>query len=243
MPLLTNRVALVTGGSRGIGRAVALALAAAGAGVAVNYRERAREAGDVVQAIHGNGGRAMAIRADVSRADEVSAMVAAVERELGPVDVLVNNAGVALIRGVDDLTEEDFDRTIAVNLKSAFLCSQAVVPAMQTRKWGRIVNISSGAARGAGGVGLHYNASKAGLEGLTRGYAARLVKDGITVNAVAPSLIETDMVRSGIAATPARIPLGRFGTPEECAQAVLMVIGNGYMTGQTVALNGGMSFN
>lgn len=243
MPLLTNRIALVTGGSRGIGRAVALALAAAGAGVAVNYRERAREAGDVVQAIHGNGGRAMAIRADVSRADDVSAMVAAVERELGPVDVLVNNAGVALIRGVDDLTEEDFDRTIAVNLKSAFLCSQAVVPGMRKRQWGRIVNISSGAARGAGGVGLHYNASKAGLEGLTRGYAARLVKDGITVNAVAPSLIATDMVRSGIAATPARIPLGRFGTPEECAQAVLMVIGNGYMTGQTVALNGGMSFN
>src|SRR5207302_874729 len=118
------------------------------------------------------------------------------------------------------LTEDDFDRTMAVNLKSAFLCTRAVVSGMRARKWGRIVNISSGAARGPGGVGPHYNASKAGLEGLTRGYAARLVKDGITVNAVAPTLIETDMVRSGLS-SPDRIPLGRYGTPEECAQAVL----------------------
>jgi len=169
-------------------------------------------------------------------------MMAAVERDLGPVDVLINNAGIGLVRTVDDLTEDDFDRTIAVNLKSVFLCTQAVVPGMRARQWGRIVNISSGAARGAGGVGPHYNASKAGMEGMTRGYAARLVKDGITVNAVAPSLIETDMVRSGVASSPARIPLGRFGTPEECAQAVLMVIGNAYMTGQTIALSGGLSF-
>jgi len=243
MSLLADRVALVTGGSRGIGRAVALALADAGAAVAVNYRERAKDAGTVVDAIRSAGGRAMAIGADVSRSAEVSAMVAAVERELGSIDVLVNNAGLAIIRGVDDLTEEDFDRTIAVNLKSAFLCTQAVVPAMRARKWGRIVNISSGAARGAGGVGVHYNASKAGMEGLTRGYAARLVRDGITVNAAAPSLIETDMVRSGLASSAARIPLGRFGTAEECAQVVLMVIGNAYMTGQTVPLSGGLSFN
>ena len=243
MPPLTDRVALVTGGSRGIGRAVALALAEAGAAVAVNYRERAREAADVVEAIRGKGGRAMAIGADASRSAEVTAMVAAVERDLGPVDILVNNAGIGLIRGLDDLTEADFDLTIAVNLKSAFLCTQAVVPGMRARAWGRIVNISSGAARGAGGVGVHYNASKAGMEGLTRGYAARLVKDGITVNAVAPSLIETDMVRAGLAASPARIPLGRFGTAEECAQAVLMVVGNAYMTGQTIPLSGGMSFN
>jgi 3-oxoacyl-[acyl-carrier protein] reductase len=154
----------------------------------------------------------------------------------------VNNAGIGLIRGVDDLTEADFDLTIAVNLKSAFLCTQAMVPDMRVAQWGRIVNISSGAARGAGGIGPHYNASKAGMEGLTRGYAARLVKDGITVNAVAPSLIETDMVRSGLASSPARIPLGRFGSAEECAQVVLMLVGNAYMTGQTVALSGGMSF-
>jgi 3-oxoacyl-[acyl-carrier protein] reductase len=242
MASLKNRVALVTGGSRGIGRAVAISLADAGAAVAVNYREKATEARNVVETIRAAGGRAMAVGADVSKAVQVSEMMAAVDRELGPVDVLVNNAGVGLVRTVDDLTEEDFDLTIAVNLKSVFLCTQAVVPGMRARKWGRIVNISSGAARGAGGVGPHYNASKAGMEGMTRGYAARLVKDGITVNAVAPSLIETDMVRSGLASSPARIPLGRFGTPEECAQAVLMAIGNAYMTGQTIALSGGMSF-
>jgi 3-oxoacyl-[acyl-carrier protein] reductase len=242
MASLNNRVALVTGGSRGIGQAIAVSLAEAGAAIAVNYREKAAEARNVAETIRRAGGRAMALGADVSRAAEVAGMVAAVERELGPVDVLVNNAGIGLVRTVDELTEEDFDRTIAVNLKSVFLCTQAVVPGMRARKWGRIVNISSGAARGAGGVGPHYNASKAGMEGMTRGYAARLVKDGITVNAVAPSLIETDMVRSGLAASPARIPLGRFGTPEECAQAVRMVIGNAYMTGQTIALSGGMSF-
>ena len=237
-----KRVALVTGGSRGIGRAVAISLAGAGAAVAVNYRERKAEAEAVVTTIRNAGGRAMAIGADVSKAAEVARMIAAVEGELGPVDVLVNNAGIGIIRGIDDLTEEDFDITIAVNLKSAFLCTQAVIPNMRRRTWGRIVNISSGAARGAGGLGPHYNASTAGREGLTRGYAARLVKEGITVNAVAPSLIETDMVKAGLASSPARIPLGRFGTPEECADVVLMLVGNGYMTGQTVALSGGMSF-
>lgn len=239
---LAKRVALVTGGSRGIGRAVAISLAEAGAAVAVNYREKKAEAENVVKAIEDAGGKAMAIGADVSKTAEVARMVTEVERQLGPVDVLVNNAGIGIIRSVDDLTEEDFDITIAVNLKSAFLCTQAVVPGMRRRMWGRIVNISSGAARGAGGIGPHYNASKAGMEGLTRGYAARLVKEGITVNAVAPSLIETDMVKAGLASSPARIPLGRFGTSEECADVVLMLVGNEYMTGQTVALSGGMSF-
>jgi len=170
-------------------------------------------------------------------------MVQTIAATLGPVDILVNNAGIALIRSLDELTEADFDETIAVNLKSVFLCTQAVLPHMRAQRWGRIVNISSGAARGAGAVGLHYNASKAGMEGLTRGYAARLVKEGITVNAVAPSLIETDMVRAGVASSPARIPLGRFGTSEEVAQVTLMLMGNAYMTGQTVALSGGMAFN
>ena len=129
-----------------------------------------------------------------------------------------------------------------MNLKSAFLCSQAVLPGMRAKKWGRIVNISSGAARGAGAIGPHYNASKAGIEGLTRGYAARLVKEGITVNAVAPSLIETDMMK-GQPQLISRIPLGRFGQPEEVAKAVMMLIDNPYMTGQTIAMSGGMAFN
>jgi len=240
---LTGRIALVTGASRGIGAAIAVALADAGAAVAINYRERAADAETVAGLIAAKGRRAVPIAADVSNSEAVAAMIRTVTEEIGAPDILVNNAGIALIRGLDDLTEADFDQTIAVNLKSAFLCTRAVLPHMRAQSWGRIVNISSGAARGAGGVGVHYNASKAGMEGLTRGYAARLVKQGITVNAVAPSLIETDMVRSGVAASPARIPLGRFGTAEEVAQIVLMLIGSAYMTGQTVALSGGMAFN
>jgi len=234
-------VALVTGASRGIGAAVALRLAELGAAVAVNYRERADAAETIVARIKAGGGRAIAVAADVSQAAAVAAMVDQVGAALGPIDILVNNAGMAIVRGVDDLTEYDFDRTIAVNLKSAFLCTQAVLPMMRTRKWGRIVNISSGAARGAGAIGVHYNASKAGMEGLTRGYAARLVKEGITVNAVAPSLIATDMM-DGRTDLARNIPLGRMGQADEVAQAVAMVLGNDYMTGQTIVLNGGMAF-
>jgi 3-oxoacyl-[acyl-carrier protein] reductase len=240
-PDLNGHTALVTGGSRGIGAAIAIALAEAGAAVAVNYRERGEDAGAVAARIKSMGGRAIAIAADVSQAAGVASMVDQAASALGPIDILVNNAGIAIVRGIDDLSESDFDQTITVNLKSAFLCTQAVLPAMRTRKWGRIVNISSGAARGGGAIGVHYNASKAGMEGLTRGYAARLVKEGITVNAVAPSLIETDMMR-GRPELAGRIPLGRFGHPEEVAQSVLMVLGNEYMTGQTIALNGGMAF-
>ena len=243
LPDLSNRVALVTGASRGIGKSIALALAEAGADVAVNYRERAEQADAVAAAIRAFGRRSVPVGADVSAGEAVAGMVAKVEAALGPVDVLVNNAGVALRRSLEELTEAEFDRTIAVNLKSAFLCTQAIWPGMKTRGWGRIVNISSGAARGAGVVGAHYNASKAGMEGLTRGYAARLVKDGITVNAVAPSLIETEMTAAHRAENAARIPVGRLGTGEEVASVVLMVIANAYMTGQSVAVNGGLHFN
>ncbi len=241
-PDLKGRVALVTGGSRGIGAAVAIVLAEAGAAVAVNYRERAADAEAVVAKIKDNGGRAVALAADVSQGTAVADMVRQAAAALGPIDILINNAGIAIVRGIDELTEAEFDQTLAVNLKSAFLCIQAVIPTMRARKWGRIVNISSGAARGAGVIGPHYNASKAGVEGLTRGYAARLVKEGITVNAVAPTLIETDMM-SGRPELVRNIPLGRLGQAEEVAQAVLMVLGNGYMTGQTIHLNGGTTFN
>jgi 3-oxoacyl-[acyl-carrier protein] reductase len=239
---LRGRVALVTGASRGIGAAVASRLAQAGAAVAINYRESAHKADDLASGLAQAGHRALAVRCDVSQAEDVARMIQRVEAELGQVDILVNNAGIALRRTIDDLSEEDFDRTIAVNLKSAFLCMKAVLPAMRSKGWGRIVNITSGAARSAGTIGPHYNASKAGMEGLTRGYAARLAASGITVNNVAPSLIETDMME-GQAQLISRIPMGRFGKPDEVAQAVMMLIGNPYMTGQTVAMSGGMAFN
>ena len=239
---LSGRACLVTGASRGIGRAIALALASSGGDVAINCRERLAEAETVAAEVRAMGRRACVVPADVSKAGAVSDMIATVQRSLGPVDVLINNAGMAERRGIDDLTEADFDDTIAVNLKSAFLCTQAVVPHMRAQHWGRIVNISSGAARGAGSIGLHYNASKAGMEGLTRGYAARLVKEGITVNAIAPSLVETDMMPAARVDVAARIPLGRMGRPDEVASATLMVLANAYMTGQTIQLNGGTHF-
>jgi 3-oxoacyl-[acyl-carrier protein] reductase len=238
-----SRNALVTGASRGIGRAIALALAEAGARVAVNYREREADARATVKAVQARGGKAVALQADVSMAKAVAGLVERAEAALGPVDILVNNAGIAVRRGLDELTEEDFDRTLAVNLKSAFLCTQAVLAGMRARRWGRIINISSGAARGAGLVGAHYNASKAGMEGLTRGYAARLAKEGVTVNAVSPSLIETEMIADHRKESAARIPVGRLGTGEEVAAVVVMVAQNAYMTGQTVQVNGGLHFN
>ena len=241
---LKNRVALVTGGSRGIGEAIAIALAKAGAAVAVNYRERSQEAAAVVENIQRNGGRAAAIAADVSLAGAVRGMISDVESRLGPIDILVNNAGIAVTRGLDEITEEDFDRTVAVNLKSAFLCTQGVLAGMRGRRWGRIVNISSIAARGAGSISVAYNASKAGLEGLTRGYASRLAPEGVTVNAVAPGLIDTEMGKPLIeAGVIARIPVGRSGTGEEIAQAVMLLVGDGFITGQTLAVNGGGLFS
>ena len=244
MPLpLTSRTTLVTGASRGIGKAIAIALAEAGANVAVNYRERKAEAEETVKIIKALGRKAAAFQADVSNAKAVTDLIQRIEAVLGPIDILVNNAGVALRRSLDELTEEDFDRTIATNLKSAFLCTHAVFTGMRERGWGRIINISSGAARAAGVVGAHYNASKAGMEGLTRGYAARLAKDGVTVNAVAPSLIDTEMIGPHRSENAGRIPVGRLGTGEEVAAVAVMVAANAYITGQTVQVNGGLHFN
>jgi 3-oxoacyl-[acyl-carrier protein] reductase len=242
-PDLSGRVALVTGAGRSIGKAIAITLAEAGADVAVNYRERADAAAATASEIRRLGRRAAVVQADVSLSAEVTALVATVARELGPIDILINNAGIAEPCGIEELTEETFDHTLAVNLKSAFLCSQAVLPGMRARGFGRIVNISSGAARGAGVVGVHYNASKAGMEGLTRGYAARVIQDGVTVNAVAPSLIATEMIKPHRSDNAAKIPVGRLGTVDEIASVVLLVVGNAYMTGQTVAANGGLHFN
>ena len=241
-PDLQGRIALVTGASRGIGKAIARTLAEAGAAVALNYRERTDAAQTSLAEIRTVGRVAEAFRADVSERGEVERLVKDVEARFGPIDILVNNAGVARPCAIEDLSEEDFDRTIRENLKSAFLCTQAVLPGMRARGFGRIVMISSGAARAAGLVGVHYNASKAGMEGLARGYAARVAKEGVTVNVLAPSLIATEMIKPHRADNVARIPVGRLGAVDEIASVVLTVVGNAYMTGQTVAVNGGMYF-
>jgi len=239
---LQGRIALVTGGSRGLGRGIALALADAGADVAVNYARDAAAADEVVAGVRCRGRRACAVRADVSQAAEVAALVHAVERELGPPLILINNAGIMGVRALADVSEADFDAHIAVNLKSAFLVTQAVLPAMRAARFGRIVMMSSAAAQIGGRVGVHYAASKAGMIGLMHGYAQVLAAEGITVNAIAPALIALD---SGGAVTrstadPERIPVKRFGRVDECAALTLMAVCNGYLTGQTLSLNGGL---
>ncbi len=239
---ITGKVALVTGASRGLGRAAAIALAGAGVDVAINYRTREEEATTALAEIVRAGRRGVIVRADVSRSGEVAEMMETVGRELGSVDILVNNAGIIRPQAIVEIREEDWDELIAVNLKSAFLCTQAVLPAMRARRWGRIINMASVAADIGGLIGPHYSASKAGLVGLTHSYASRLCKEGITVNAIHPELVETDMVRANPQITPERVPIGRFGTPEECAGVVVLLARNGYMTGQTIGLNGGMYF-
>jgi 3-oxoacyl-[acyl-carrier protein] reductase len=239
---LHGRIALVTGGSRGIGRAIALALAEAGADVVVSYRARGADADAVVRGISARGRRGAAVQADVSSAAEVGALVRTARERLGPADILVNNAGIARPQPIEEITERDWDEIIDVNLKSCFLVTQAVLPDMRARRWGRIINLSSVAAQVGGVIGPHYAASKAGILGLTRGYASRLAKEGITVNALAPALVETEMVTSNPNARPDMIPVGRFGTVEEVAAIAVAVAQNAYVTGQTFNINGGWFF-
>lgn len=234
-----KRVALVTGGSRGIGAAIAVALARAGADVAVNYRQRAEAANAVCAEITASGRKALPVQADVSRAQEVTGMVREVERSLGSVDILVNNAAIAQPRPLEEITEAEWDLILDVNLKSVFLVTQAVIAGMRKRKWGRIINLTSVAAQTGGAVGAHYAASKAGIIGLTHSCASSYVKEGITVNAIAPALVETDMVTSNPNASPRLIPMGHFGKVEDVASIAVMLACNEYITGQTISVNGG----
>jgi 3-oxoacyl-[acyl-carrier protein] reductase len=236
---LTDKVALVTGASRGIGKAIAVALARAGADVAVNYRSREQAARETCGEIQNLGRRSVAVAADVSVAADVTRLVTTTETELGPVGILVNNAGVTRPQPIDGITEKDWDEILAVNLKSMFLVTQAVLPKMRVARWGRIINLSSVAAQLGGVVGPHYAASKAGVLGLTHSYAHLLAKEGITVNAIAPALVETEMITSNPKATPDLIPVGRFGSVEETADVAVMLARNGYVTGQTFNVNGG----
>jgi 3-oxoacyl-[acyl-carrier protein] reductase len=236
---LNGRVALVTGGSRGIGRAIAIAMADAGADVAVNYKENKAAAEEVVVTISKSGRRAFAFGADVAVSREVDSMIAAITRQLGDIGILVNNAGIARGRKLEEVDLATFDEAISVNLRSAFLVTSAVLPAMR-RGRGRLIFISSTAANVGGIVGPHYAASKAGMIGLMHSYASQLVKEGITANVVSPALVETDMVRSDLQVRPDRIPVGRFGRVEEVADVAVMLARNGYITGQSINVNGGL---
>jgi 3-oxoacyl-[acyl-carrier protein] reductase len=240
---LKGKVALVTGASRGIGRATAVALARAGCSVAVNYRERKAEAEETASLVEVEGVRAVVVRADVAVEAEVARLAAEVNARLGAVEVLVNNAGVAAPRALDELTAADFDAAVAVNLRSAFLVTQAFLPGMRSRRWGRVVFLSSVAAQVGGVVGPHYAASKAGLHGLAHAYASLLAREGVTANVVAPALIDTEMVTNNPRARPDLIPVGRFGTVEEVADSVVTVAACGYITGQTINVNGGWYFS
>jgi 3-oxoacyl-[acyl-carrier protein] reductase len=237
---IEGRIALVTGGSRGIGRAIAIALAKAGADVAVNFIAHAREAKDVCAEIAGYGRRSLALQADVSLAAEVARLVGDVEEQLGPISILVNNAGIAKPRRFDDIDEALWDETIATNLKSCFLVTRAILPGMKTRRWGRIINVSSVAAHTGGIVGPHYAASKAGMLGLTHAYAAFGAKEGVTVNTIAPALIVTDMTSEQARSRANLIPVGRLGRVEEVAAVAVMLAENGYVTGQTINVDGGL---
>ncbi len=243
-----KKIALVTGASRGIGRAVALELARAGYAIGVNYVSRGAEAASVVAEIERAGGAAAALAADVSDPAAVEAMFRALDARFGRLDALVNNAGIGRrvdsVAAIDDAT---WRRTLAVNLDGAFFCMRAAIPRMRAAGGGRIVNVSSGAARTGGAIGAHYAASKAGLLALTAKAARELAREGITVNAVLPSVIETDMLGE-LAASPAAadrlratFPIGRFGRPEEVASVVrfLCVEAPEYLTGECISLRGG----
>ncbi len=248
MSKLEGRVALVTGGSRGIGRGISLKLARRGMCVAINYTSSKNYAEQVASEIISHGGRSLAVRADVSRSDEVEAMVKTIQKELGTIGVLVNNAGTGDLdyKGVSSVTEDTWDRIHSVNLKGTFLCCRAVIPSMLEEHWGRIINISSTAGITGGTSGAHYASSKGGIISFTRALAKELASSGITVNSVAPGKIDTDLFR---ASTPAediqevtgKIPVGRLGKPEDIASAVAFFAlpGSEFITGQVLVVSGG----
>lgn len=239
---LQDRVALVTGADRGIGRAIALAVARAGAHVAVGYRSRASAAEDVAAEIRSSGRRAVAIQADLAVDADVSRLVSAASTALGAVDVLVSNAGMAEVAEIDALDIALFDRTLTVNLRAPFLLTQAALPAMRRRRYGRLLYVSSTAAQVGGIIGPHYAASKAALIGLAHAYASRLATEGITANVIAPALVETEMITSNPRARPEAVPVGRFGRPDEVAELAVALVSNAYVTGQTMQVNGGIYF-
>jgi 3-oxoacyl-[acyl-carrier protein] reductase len=246
---LNGKVALVTGASSGIGRATAKALAASGASVAINFNNNEAGAEDARSEIMNTGGKAIVVRADVTQAADVQALVTQTIEEFGPIDILVNNAGSLIERlKILELTEERWDEVINLNLKSAFLCSKAVAGTMISRKSGVIINVSSIAGRNGGALGsIHYSTAKGGVITLTKGLAKELAPHSVRVNAVSPGVIATpyheqfssaDMMKAYVG----MIPLGRIGQPEEVASVICFLASDAssFLVGETIEINGGM---
>jgi 3-oxoacyl-[acyl-carrier protein] reductase len=206
----------------------------------VNYVAREADARGTADAIHAIGRRTIVVRGDVSKSADVAAMVTTVHGGLGPVDILVNNAGRAVFESIEQMSEASWNETMQVNLSSVFLMTQAVLPGMRARRWGRIINLTSVAAQAGSMLAVHYSAAKAGVIAATKSYARMLAKEGVTVNAISPALIATEMVTSNPHVKPDMIPVGRFGRVEECGDVAVLLAQNAYITGQTIGVNGGL---
>ncbi len=243
----TDKVAVVTGGSRGIGRAIALRLAAGGARVVVNYRGNEAAANEVVAQIKAQGGEAIAVQADVSRVEEAEALIEAARKAFGRVDILVNNAGTTRDTLIMRMSEEDWDVVLDTNLKGAFNCIKAAARPMMRQRYGRIVNITSVSGLAGNPGQANYASAKAGLIGLTKTVAKELGSRNITCNAVAPGYVPTDLTASLppelVQQAVERSPLGRAGTPEDIAAAVAFLVSDeaGFITGQVLAVDGGLA--
>ncbi len=236
-----GRVALVTGGSGGIGAVLAARLAREGAAVAVHYAANRKAAERVAHRIVAEGGRAAVVCADLRDAQAPERLVGEVERALGAIDVLAANAGVATIRSIDQIDAAAFDESLAVNLRAPFLLARRVLPGMLERRFGRILFTSSVAGFIGGAVSADYASAKAGLHGLTHFIASRVARDGITVNAIAPALIEdTAMLPGDPVELATRVPVGRLGKPSEVADLAVAILRNGYITNQVVSIDGGI---
>lgn len=236
-----GRVALVTGASGGIGAELSRGLARDGAALALHYASNESSASELAAEIEAAGGRALTLGADLSDATAPERLVADVERELGPVDVLAANAGLSRPATWEEVDAQAFDETIAVNLRAPFLLARRVLPGMCERGYGRILFTSSVAALTGGIVGPHYASSKAGLHGLTHFLASRVAADGVTVNAIAPALIEdTAMLPGDPGELTKAVPVRRLGKPAEVADLALAMLRNGYLTSKVVTLDGGI---
>ncbi len=241
---LKGRVVLVTGGGRGIGKAISLALSEAGATVVLTYYERRETARNTVDEIISVGGKAETFRVDVRDRAAVAAGVQ-MTREHGSLDILINNAGISQLKPFDQITDDDWTQMMAVNLQGAFMCCQEALPHMLNNKWGRIINIASIGGQWGGKHQVHYAVSKAGLICLTRSLARIYSNQGITINAISPGLVRTELSAGELDSKEVRnIPVGRIGTVEEIAQTAVFLASEeaSYITGQTINVNGGMYF-